>query len=128
MLENKYTTFLTLLLLVRGSPNTDPFSTSPIRKSDTLNGKEETSVATDEVERWWNWLIQVLWIYMAIYLKQPFCHPSVFAQHKVSDVTSYLHIAKGECQGVDSRVDLTKKILFVLFVHLLKIHPCQSQI
>lgn len=38
--------FLTLLFLVRGSPNTDPFSTSPIRKSDTL--RENKHKSTDE--------------------------------------------------------------------------------
>lgn len=45
----------------------------------------------------------------------------------VSVVTllSYLHIAKCKCQRVDSGVDFTKKLLFVVFVHLLKVHPCQ---
>ncbi len=38
---------------------------------------------------------------------------------------AYLHIAKGECQCVDSGVDLSEKLLFVLFVHLLKVHSCQ---
>lgn len=38
---------------------------------------------------------------------------------------SYLHIAKGECQCVNSSVDLSKKLLFVLFVHLLKVHTCK---
>lgn len=40
--QQRYCTFLTLLLLVRGSPNTDPFSTSPIRKSDTLKENRNT--------------------------------------------------------------------------------------
>lgn len=40
-------------------------------------------------------------------------------------VSSYSHIAKRKRQRVDSGVDLTEKLLFVVFVHLLKIHPCQ---
>lgn len=35
---------LTLLLFVRGSPNTDPFSTSPIRKSDTLKKNRSNKI------------------------------------------------------------------------------------
>lgn len=40
-------------------------------------------------------------------------------------VVSYLHIAKCERQRVDSGVDFTEKLLFVVFIHLLKVHPCQ---
>lgn len=39
---------------------------------------------------------------------------------------SHLHIAKCKCQRVDSGVDFTEKLLFVVFVHLLKVHPCQN--
>ena len=40
---------LTLLLRVRGSPNADPFSTSPIRKSDTLKEEHTTTMKGMEI-------------------------------------------------------------------------------
>lgn len=39
----------------------------------------------------------------------------------------YLHIAKGEGQCIDSCVDLPKKFLLVVFIHLLEVHSCQNQ-
>lgn len=42
-------------------------------------------------------------------------------------VTSYSHIAKGERQCVNSGVDVSEKLLFVVFVHLLEVHPCRGR-
>lgn len=43
----------------------------------------------------------------------------------ITVTTSYLHIAKRECQCVDRSVDVSEKLLFVVVVHLLKVHSCQ---
>lgn len=44
----------------------------------------------------------------------------------VSAATSYSHIAKGERQCVDRRVDLPEELLPVVLVHLLEVHACQN--
>lgn len=51
--------------------------------------------------------------------KSPTCFP-------VSAATSYSHIAKGERQCVDRRVDLPEELLPVVLVHLLEVHACQN--
>lgn len=40
---------------------------------------------------------------------------------------SYSHIAKGERQCVDRRVDLPEELLPVVLVHLLEVDACQTQ-